>query len=991
MANSCGFVASIFFMKVSTKKPFQIVYALFEHQYLGILFESFVVQLDEYNKLTLQHQNISSMNASEFASGLDSLDYELIELMDSMQQDAIIKKFYNKKVKPAEFFLQEYDKEKGNKPLQEAIYQYLEKRRKEILKRLPHKLLFEMANDGEPTHKHIEIDPEQATVLFHFFRNEDNTHYFPTIKHNGTLLDYQYQHASIICDNPAYLLLNQKLYTFRNHIDGKKLRPFLNKKRIIIPKKIEETYYKKFVTSVVQTCDVNAKGFQIENINVAPKAVLTLSEISTKAATLFGDEGTTAVEEEEKMLFQLTFQYGAFCLSCEVLEPVSVQLHHDAEQDLYTFYKIHRNAELEAQVLEALANAGLSLTRGKAVMEKTQAFGWLNNTRNLLQNLGISLEQQTISEEKQYFLGTAEIKVEITEKNDWFDINAVVQFGEFSIPFLNLRKLILSGKKEFTLPNGEIAVIPDTWFSQYAELFHFVRSGKEDNRLEKHHLALVNQMAEEKLASVSLSKKMQQLQHFEKIEEAPMPKRFKGKLRPYQKAGFNWLHFLNKYNFGGCLADDMGLGKTVQTLAMLQACKEEAGTEKLPATLLVMPTSLLYNWQMEARKFTPDMRVWRYTGTDRIKDVRRFDLFDLVITSYGIVRIDIEILSAYRFNYIILDESQVIKNPTSIIAKAVNQLQANHRLILTGTPIENTTLDLWSQMNFVNPGLLGSQAFFKKKYQHPIEKQKDEDVALKLHRTIKPFVLRRHKAQVATELPGKVEKVQYCDMSAAQKKVYEETKSQYRNQILKQIEMEGLAKSQFVLLQGLTKLRQIANHPLLAAADYDGDSGKMADITYMLENAIGKDHKILIFSQFVKHLGLLKKHLEYRKIPYAYLDGSTRNREEEVRRFQENPNIPLFLISLKAGGLGLNLTAADYVFILDPWWNPAVESQAVDRAYRIGQANKVFIYKFITRDTVEEKILALQENKRQLAKSLITTEDSFVKSLSKEDIEALLG
>lgn len=975
-------------MKVSTKKPFQIVYSLFDHQYLGVLFESFVVQLDEYNKLTLQHQNISATNANEFAAGLDALDYELIQLMDSMQQEAVIKKFYNKKIKPSEFFFTIYNKEKGNKPLQETIYRYLEEKRREILKRLPYKMLFEMANDGEPTHKRIEIIKEPASVLFHFFKNEDNTHYLPTIKHEGKKLDFQYQNASIICDYPAYLLLNQKVYYFRSNVDGKKIRPFLRKGRIVIPKKIEDSYYRKFVAPVIQSFDVHAKGFEIVTVRVRPKSILSVSQVSELAPTLF-DNGEEQTSESEKIVFNLSFTYEQFSLGIAEKEDVSVKVNNI--EDHYIFYKIYRDVNREDTVEKTLQEAGLNLMRGRASLEKSQAFGWLNLHRELLESLGVEIKQLQGKTDKTYFLGEASISLQITEKNDWFDINAIVKFGTFAIPFLNLRKLILSGKREFELPNGEIAIIPDTWFSQYAELFHFVKANKEDHHLEKHHLALVGSMADNNWAQVSMSNKIQKLRSFDKVEDQTLPKGFQGKLRPYQKAGFNWLHFLNEYHFGGCLADDMGLGKTVQTLAMLQAEKERLkDDEKHPATLLIMPTSLLYNWQMEAKKFTPELKVLRYTGSDRNKDVRRFDMYDLVITSYGIIRIDVDILEEYSFNYIILDESQVIKNPASNIAKAVNQLNSKRRLILTGTPIENSTLDLWSQMNFVNPGLLGTQAFFKQKYLYPIEKLKNEEVAHKLHNIIKPFVMRRHKSQVATDLPGKVEKVQFCDMSAEQKKVYEETKSQYRNKILEQIEMEGMAKSQFLLLQGLTKLRQIANHPQLAQDDYDGDSGKMADITYMLENAIGKDHKILVFSQFVKHLALLKKHLKLQKIPYAYLDGSTRNRQEEVRRFQENPNIPLFLISLKAGGLGLNLTAADYVFILDPWWNPAVESQAVDRAYRIGQENKVFIYKFITRDTVEEKILALQESKKQLANSLITTEDSFVKALTKDDIEALL-
>jgi SNF2 family DNA or RNA helicase len=506
-------------------------------------------------------------------------------------------------------------------------------------------------------------------------------------------------------------------------------------------------------------------------------------------------------------------------------------------------------------------------------------------------------------------------------------------------------------------------------------------------KLDKHHLALVQQIEEDNNAKVNINKKLQQLKDFDTIESQEIPSAFIGTLRPYQKAGFDWLMFLNAYNFGGCLADDMGLGKTVQTLALLQSEKDNNVAN---ASLLIMPTSLIYNWKRESKKFTPQLKIYDYTGTNREKDISLFAGYDLVVTSYGIIRRDIEELSAYYFNYVILDESQAIKNPSSNISKAVRELNSKHRLILTGTPLENSTLDLWSQMSFVNPGLLGAKSFFKKNYQIPIEKQQSEEHTKKLFNIIKPFILRRHKSQVAKDLPEKIENIYYSSMTEDQREKYEEVKNQYRNQILSHIEDFGVNKSQMLLLQGLTKLRQIANHPKLTEPDYEGDSGKMDDMLIMMENALAEGHKILIFSQFVKHLTIVRNIVNERGIEYCYLDGSTKNREEQVERFQNDDNVRLFLISLKAGGLGLNLTEADYVFILDPWWNPAVEAQAIDRAHRIGQTKKVITYKFIMSDTVEEKILELQHRKVKLAQDLITTDQGFVKNLSKEDISALL-
>ncbi|PWJ39123.1 DEAD/DEAH box helicase [Sediminitomix flava] len=980
-------------MKVSTDLPYQIVYSLFEHQYLGYLFESFVVQLDSNNKLTLQYQNISHLNANEFSEKLDEKDYELIELMDAIQQDAIIKKFGKrfKKISTEKFFLTIYDKEKGDKALQQLIHEYIEERRAKIMNLLVGKLVFEMGNDGVPHAKTIRVQAEKATVRFHFHRNPDNTHYYPTIKHEGQVLDFRQKGGMVICHHPAWLLLKKDstsfdLYSFEGNVDGKKLQPFLRKKFINIPKKIEASYYSKFVAPLLEEYDILARGqgLYIETEKFDCEPVLEFAEMQSSSENLFSKSSENNTNEQ--ISFHLNYQYGPYKVSGGKNDKrFLVELKE--EEDSFTFYKIGRDENYEKRVLDLLSQKGLDLTRGTTYIGKNEAFSWLSEYAHEMENLGVAVKQVANSD-KKYFVGQATISVEIKENKDWFDIHAIVKFGAFEIPFIQLRKLILNNTKEFVLPNGEIAVIPDSWFAKYGDLLHFMDAQEDVLMLKKHHLAVVHDLQDSNLASVSFNRKLEKLRDFEKIEDFAMPEGFKGELRPYQKAGYNWMNFLASYNFGGCLADDMGLGKTVQTLAMLQAQKESSGGL---TNLLIMPTSLLYNWEMEAKKFTPELKVLNYTGSNRNKNPQIFDWYDLVITSYGIARIDSHILQEYFFNYIILDESQVIKNPNSNIAKAVKELKSRRKLILTGTPIENNTLDLWSQMTFANPGLLGTQNFFKKEYQTPIERKNDEEKYQKLHAIIKPFILRRHKSQVATELPGKIEKVQYCEMSDAQKKRYDEVKSSYRNEILEQIETQGLKGSQFMLLKGLTELRQLANHPKMVDETYDQTSGKMEEVLRALDNALGKEHKILIFSQFVKHLHILKGHLDENKVDYAYLDGSTKDRQQEVNKFQNNKKCQVFLISLKAGGLGLNLTAADYVFILDPWWNPAIEAQAVDRAHRIGQENQVFIYKFITKGSVEEKILALQKNKLDLANNLISTEESFMKKLTKEDIEALLN
>jgi SNF2 family DNA or RNA helicase len=573
-------------------------------------------------------------------------------------------------------------------------------------------------------------------------------------------------------------------------------------------------------------------------------------------------------------------------------------------------------------------------------------------------------------------------------------------------------------------------------------------TSEDEILLEKQHIGLIEELNQNGGKYLRLSDKLEKMKTYGQVRDIDMPIDFIGTLRPYQKAGFNWFYFLKQNKFGGCLADDMGLGKTIQTLALLQKEKElyaftkqsvhnvnepitivkqleeqapqlnlfsgletqvktsthiditqvtatldESMHTHIKTSLIVVPNSLVYNWYNEARKFTPNLRILIYTGINREKNPQTFLAYDLVISTYGTVRVDIDLLKSFSFNYIILDESQSIKNPQSQSSRAVKQLKGSNKLVLTGTPIENSVSELWSQLAFINPGLLGSLQSFTERFVTPIERGKDVHKLQQLKAIIKPFVLRRTKDQVATELPEKIEQVVYSNMTEEQAEAYETVKSHYRNEILKSIKEFGLNKSQFAILQGLTKLRQIANHPILTNADYSGQSGKFDELIARAETAQQEGHKVLIFSQFVKQLDIYKQHFDSKGWNYCYLDGSmsSEQRQKAVQKFQTDENINYFLISLKAGGVGLNLTQADYVFIIDPWWNPAVEQQAIDRSHRIGQTKTVFTYKFITKDTVEEKILALQQKKKELANSIITNEESFFKTINVDEIIELLS
>jgi len=585
---------------------------------------------------------------------------------------------------------------------------------------------------------------------------------------------------------------------------------------------------------------------------------------------------------------------------------------------------------------------------------------------------------------------TATLRVNITSGIDWFDLKTFVEFGDQQISFHDVRKALKRGEHYIKLADGSVGQIPEEWLEKYKHLWNLAEETEDGFRVSDFHLPLLDSLLEENTTlqtPLELIQRRERFRHFERITPQPLPTGFTGELRPYQKHGFDWMHFLKEYRFGGILADDMGLGKTVQALAYLQSQQEQAQVQN--AALLVVPKSLIANWQRKSEKFTPSLRFLEYMGNFRNKDTAAFDDYDVVLTTYGTMLRDIEILREYKFSHIILDESQAIKNPLAKSAKAARLLHGEHRIVMTGTPVENNTFELWSQFAFLNPGLLGSMDYFKHEFANPIESGGDERAAAILRSLVYPFILRRTKEQVAPELPPRTERIIYIDMDSAQKKFYSQTREKYRAELLGLIESEGMNDARFKILEGLLRLRQIAIHPALVDKNYKGESPKFEVLLETLETLQAENHKALIFSQFVETLKLVKHELDKRKIKYVYLDGKTQNRQSKVDEFQNNDSMPFFLISLKAGGVGLNLTAADYVIHLDPWWNPAVEMQASDRAHRIGQDKPVFIYKIIARDTVEEKILQLQEKKRALVKSLIATESSCFKSLTKDDVKML--
>ncbi|MGF1923821.1 MAG: SNF2-related protein [Bacteroidia bacterium] len=585
----------------------------------------------------------------------------------------------------------------------------------------------------------------------------------------------------------------------------------------------------------------------------------------------------------------------------------------------------------------------------------------------------------------------AEVAIHVNSGIDWFETAIKVKFDQQNVSLKHLHKSIRNKSKFVQLDDGTTGILPEEWLSKFEGYFS---AGEIVG--EKLHTANINYIAVEQLYETELldleSRSRLQLYRdsldgFEAVKDVEVPKLLNATLRGYQKEGLNWLNFLDSFNFGGCLADDMGLGKTIQVLAFIlsQADKVAQNTN-----LIVVPASLIYNWQQEIMKFAPSLNVLTVYGAFRKNASSSFDNYDIVLTSYGTLLSDIKLLKTYRFNYIFLDESHHIKNPDSQRYKAVRLLQSRNRIVMTGTPIENNTFDLYGQFSFACPGLLGSREQFKQLYSVPIDQFKDRKRAEELHKRIHPFLLRRTKEQVATELPDKTEIVIYCEMGKQQREIYDSCRNEIRDYLMGTSEDE-LSKSSMHVLQGITKLRQICNSPaILDKEKYFGNSSSKMDV--LIEHIVSKSpyHKILVFSQFVTMLDLVSDELHKRQISFSYLTGQTTKRSDVVKSFQEQSEIRVFLISLKAGGVGLNLTQADYVYLIDPWWNPAVENQAIDRAYRIGQTKNVIAVRLICPDTIEEKIMLMQESKKEVASELIKIDSSIFKALTKSDLLALI-
>jgi SNF2 family DNA or RNA helicase len=590
------------------------------------------------------------------------------------------------------------------------------------------------------------------------------------------------------------------------------------------------------------------------------------------------------------------------------------------------------------------------------------------------------------------------IEIDDSEGINWFDFSISYNLGGKTYTRQELQQLISYNKK------GEAYVKLD---NQY----YILESGAQEEKVEQmledaetqaegyrapyHNLLYYKNLVEKSGIHFKGNKVFNELENeisgLNVVKERDIPAEVKDKLRDYQKNGYNWLRFLHKYHFGGILADDMGLGKTLQMLTLLKSVEPEK-----PA-LVLCPRTLIYNWQEESDKFFDDLKTLVYYGTpaEREKMRQDFNDYDLIISSYSTISRDVEELNQedISFSFAILDEAQHIKNHRTKRAKAVKNIQASSRLALTGTPLENSVEELWSIFDFLMPGYLGNYSYFKKNFLNPINKNNEKEKMTELKERVAPFILRRRKDQVLKELPDKIINIHPVSMTQLQEDSYQAVLEDVRGELFQTVEEKGFNRSRINVLAALTKLRQICNHPALILGEdaKAHNSGKLDALRELLSDALSGGHKIIVFSQFVKMLKLIRNDLEQDGINYLYLDGSTRKRMEKVREFNSNQEVKVFLISLKAGGVGLNLTAADMVVHVDPWWNPMVERQATDRAHRLGQENRVMVYKLITRGTVEEKMLKLQQKKQNLFDNIIENNVNPIKAVSWEDIQELLA
>ncbi|MFN4314163.1 MAG: SNF2-related protein [Chitinophagaceae bacterium] len=857
----------------------------------------------------------------------------------------------------------------------ELIAEYLFPRLRQLFTGREDQPLIYLLPKGK-TFKTANLEPVQAG-------NEDAVPHFVVRKNGKYKISLQIQMGSIErgmeeneTASPLFYLYNDRIYCWTNPEMIHLAEKFLPDGYFEVPADNWDKTLQEFIIPLTREYKVDFDRQLIDEVKDGdPEVKLFL------------------VEKGDYLVFQPSFSYKGYETKTRDRDEIIVPRQEK-------ILVVHRNRQAENSFIEKLKalhsnfivnedNGSLAL-KGTDVLKNNWFFLFVDAMRDMKTPV-FGFEAL-----KNFRFNTAkpQTKIFISSNTDWFDAKVDIVFGDQKVTVAEVKRALANKQQFVQLNDGTLGILPEEWLKKYSLLFRVGEGNSNNLKLSRYHLSVVDELYEnrdEEELVVKLEEKYENLRQFNKIQEVDPPAHLQPILRPYQTAGFQWLNYLREIKWGGILADDMGLGKTVQALSFLEHVRSQNGRIK---ALVVCPTTLIYNWESEIRKFTPKLTYRIHHGATRTRQREEILDHDVTITTYGTLRSDIKLLMSVQFDYVVLDESQAIKNPSSKVTKAACLLNASHRLCMSGTPLQNNTFDIFAQMHFLNPGMLGTMEFFRQEFAIPIDKFGEQDRKEHLRKILYPFILRRTKEQVARDLPEKQEMILWCEMEDEQRKIYDAYRNDFRDKILGTIQEQGIQRSQLTILQGLMKLRQICDSPAILNEEekFENHSIKLEEIGRELTENIS-NHKALIFSQFLGMLALIKTKLDELGVKYEYFDGSTTapDREKAIQRFQNDDSVRVFLISLKAGGVGLNLTAADYVYIVDPWWNPAVEQQAIDRTHRIGQTKNIFAYRMICKDTIEDKILQLQEKKRALAKDLIADDTSFVKSLTREDVEYLFS
>jgi len=929
--------------------------------------DAYIVTMDKDGSLAHVKQKAFLHTIESFGISVTESSKKMFGLIEDLDPAQLIEKFKGKRKKVTslkELFADQTEKKKILRYVDDKMARFMA-----LVAESPYPIALEL--DRRVLVKDFLIKKTDAVLdpLLFFKKTESGIEYELKLALDYKNWSIQSKKTIPVANLPGWLIIDDTLFKV-NHINGNLVKPFREKDKILIPKASVKSYFQKFILKIVALVDIEAEGFEVIQSGHLTKCIIE------PVKHLFQDTWV--------FLLYMDYGDGSF-LWTDGREFKTILEFNDQEE--IRIVKINRDRRKELKWKDEFIQFGVNMNQEGyfeipiPVTDPFKPLHWISEHRENLEAAGFSIKSPVI-DGKEVVLSSPSIQIGVNEENDWFDLHGTISVGEHKFPFKNLIGHIRNLNRQFELPDGTLFIIPEEWMARFSAVAQFTELNSQSLRIAKNQFPLIKDLGFDQLEILE--------NEYQNTDYTPSP-RLKAELRPYQLEGVKWLIYLYSKGLGGCLADDMGLGKTLQTIALLLYLKDQKPeVDQTICTLIVLPASLIFNWEKEIKKFAPVLTTYVHVGTKRQKDILILKRFDVILSTYQTVLRDIDLLETFEFEYIILDESQQIKNRESKIFKTLSELISKNKLSLSGTPIENSLSDLWSQMQFINPNLLGTYPFFRNEFIYPIEKLNDEEKKARLKKLVNPYLLRRTKEQVAEDLPELTTSVFYAEMTTDQKQIYEREKSAARNYLIDNyVENSPVFKLQ--VLKTLTRLRQLVNHPAMVMEEYEKESGKFQDIIEHWEVIRKSGHKVLFFSSFVKHLELFRAYFEENNQPYRWISGQTslKDRERAIFDFENHPNVSAFLISIKSGGSGLNLTAADYVFILDPWWNPFIEQQAIARAHRIGQTKKVMAIRFITSGSIEEKILLLQDKKSQLAADIIQPVES--NSLAQEDIEFLLS